>query len=558
FPDARVRPHLDAGRRGLHRDRRGDRSGRSARLDRQGSVSAEAPARPRQVEAHRRRRVRVRLDRRLPGRARRDGLQLSRRHDGNRRRRAHRDALRAGRAAASSGRRRDRQRRGAHGRGDARAHADGEDDARRAAVPRRRRLLRERAHRSDDRRRHRVVRLRSGRHRRRGARSDRLRRTPRHRADDPPAAAGQLPDRRVLAGEGRDRHGGRAQRTEGHAGAAARLRLGGASVGERPRVGRRGGGGAMNTIVEREKGLLELEQRITELKAHAAQQPVDMSAEIRALESKYAQIQREIFGTMTAWQRVNMARHPKRPLGSDYIAALDRFDELHGDRHFRDDRAIVGGFAKLRGRRIVAIAQDKGRDTKDKVLRNFGMPSPEGYRKVIRLVQLAERVNLPVVTFVDTSGADPGIGSEERAQGEAIAQSLYQLAGTRVPIVATVIGEGGSGGALALALGDRVLMLEHSVYSVASPEGAAAILWGDAARAEEAATRLKLTADDLLGFGIIDEIVPEPLGGAHRDPESTIARVLDAVDAALTAQDALDVDERLERRYRKFRRIGSV
>ncbi|HZO93082.1 MAG TPA: acetyl-CoA carboxylase carboxyltransferase subunit alpha [Candidatus Baltobacteraceae bacterium] len=314
----------------------------------------------------------------------------------------------------------------------------------------------------------------------------------------------------------------------------------------------------MNTIVEREKGLLELEQRITELKAHAAQQPVDMSAEIRALESKYAQIQREIFGTMTAWQRVNMARHPKRPLGSDYIAALDRFDELHGDRHFRDDRAIVGGFAKLRGRRIVAIAQDKGRDTKDKVLRNFGMPSPEGYRKVIRLVQLAERVNLPVVTFVDTSGADPGIGSEERAQGEAIAQSLYQLAGTRVPIVATVIGEGGSGGALALALGDRVLMLEHSVYSVASPEGAAAILWGDAARAEEAATRLKLTADDLLGFGIIDEIVPEPLGGAHRDPESTIARVLDAVDAALTAQDALDVDERLERRYRKFRRIGSV
>ncbi|HZX67688.1 MAG TPA: acetyl-CoA carboxylase carboxyl transferase subunit alpha, partial [Candidatus Elarobacter sp.] len=242
----------------------------------------------------------------------------------------------------------------------------------------------------------------------------------------------------------------------------------------------------MNAIVEREKGLIELEERIAALKAHAAQQPVDLTAEIAALESKYAQIQREIFGSMTPWQRVNMARHPKRPLGSDYIAALDQFDELHGDRQFRDDRAIVGGFAKLRGRRVVAIAQDKGRDTKEKVLRNFGMPSPEGYRKVRRLVRLADHLNLPVVTFVDTSGADPGIGSEERAQGEAIAQSLYELAEVGVPIVATIIGEGGSGGALALALADRVLMLEHAVYSVASPEGAAAILWGDAGRAEEA------------------------------------------------------------------------
>ena len=314
----------------------------------------------------------------------------------------------------------------------------------------------------------------------------------------------------------------------------------------------------MNTIVEREKGLLELEQRISELKAQAAQQPVDMTAEIRALENKYAQIQREVFGTLSPWQRVNMARHPKRPLGSDYIAALDRFDELHGDRHFRDDRAIVGGFAKLRGRRIVAIAQEKGRDTKDKVLRNFGMPAPEGYRKVIRLVELAAHLGLPVVTFVDTSGADPGIGSEERAQGEAIAQSLYTLAGARVPIVATVVGEGGSGGALALALADRVLMLQHAVYSVASPEGAAAILWGDAARAEEAASRLRLTSDDLLAFGIVDEVIPEPLGGAHRDPQTTVGRVLDAVDAALGALDAISADERVERRYRKFRRIGTA
>jgi acetyl-CoA carboxylase carboxyl transferase subunit alpha len=314
----------------------------------------------------------------------------------------------------------------------------------------------------------------------------------------------------------------------------------------------------VNVIVEREKGLIELEQRIEELKAHAAQQPVDMTAEIRALEAKYAEIQREIFGTMTPWQRVNMARHPKRPLGSDYIRALDQFDELHGDRHFRDDHAIVAGFAKLKGRRVIAIAQDKGRDTKEKVFRNFGMPAPEGYRKVIRLVQLADHLGIPVVTFIDTSGADPGIGSEERAQSEAIAQSLYELAEARVPIVATIIGEGGSGGALALGLADRVLMLEHAVYSVASPEGAAAILWGDAARAEEAATRLKLTSDDLLQFGIVDEVIPEPMGGAHRDGPGTVSRVLDAADRALEALVPISSEELRDRRYRKFRRIGAA
>jgi acetyl-CoA carboxylase carboxyl transferase subunit alpha len=312
----------------------------------------------------------------------------------------------------------------------------------------------------------------------------------------------------------------------------------------------------VNVIVEREKGLLELEQRIAELKAQAAQQPVDMTAEIAALERKYAEIQREIFGALTPWQRVNMARHPKRPLGAAYLAALDRFDELHGDRHFRDDPAILGGFAKLRGRRVIAIAQDKGRDTKEKIQRNFGMPTPEGYRKVTRLVRLGAHLELPVITFVDTSGADPGIGSEERAQGEAIAQSLYELAEVRVPVVATIIGEGGSGGALALALADRVLMLEHSVYSVASPEGAAAILWGDAARAEEAASRLHLTADDLVRFGVVDEVVREPLGGAHRDPDAAVSRVLDAVDAALRALTVLPTETLLARRYEKFRRIG--
>jgi acetyl-CoA carboxylase carboxyl transferase subunit alpha len=314
----------------------------------------------------------------------------------------------------------------------------------------------------------------------------------------------------------------------------------------------------VNVIVEREKGLLELEQRIAELKSQAAQQPVDMSAEIQGLEAKYAQIQRDIFGQMSPWQRVNMARHPKRPLGSDYLAGLDQFDELHGDRHFRDDHAIVGGFAKLNGRRVMAIAQDKGRDTKEKVRRNFGMPTPEGYRKVVRLVRLAAHLEIPVITFIDTSGADPGIGSEERAQAEAIAQSLFELADARGPIVASIIGEGGSGGALALGLADRVLMLEHAVYSVASPEGAAAILWGDASRAEEAATRLKLTSDDLVQFGIVDEVIPEPIGGAHRDPAGIVSRVLRTVDRALDELVKVPADELRDRRYRKFRRIGSV
>lgn len=313
----------------------------------------------------------------------------------------------------------------------------------------------------------------------------------------------------------------------------------------------------MNPIVERERGLLELEQRIDALKAHAADQPVDLTSEIRALEQKYAQIQLEVFGTLTPWERVHMARHPKRPLGSAYLAALDAFDELHGDRHFGDDAAVVGGFAKLRGRRVVAIAQDKGGDTKEKVRRNFGMPHPEGYRKVQRLVRLAGHLRLPIVTFVDTSGADPGIASEERAQSEAIALSLAALAEAPVPIVATVVGEGGSGGALALALADHVLILQHAVYSVASPEGCAAILWGDAAKADEAASRLRLTSDDLLGFGIVDEIVPEPLGGAHRDAHGTIERVVTAIDAALARLCALPVDELRTRRYAKYRRIGA-
>ena len=312
----------------------------------------------------------------------------------------------------------------------------------------------------------------------------------------------------------------------------------------------------MNVIVEREKGLLEFEKRISELREHSRDQAVDLSHEISALEDKYAQLQREIFGKLSPWERVHMSRHPKRPLAGDYVAALDVFDELHGDRHYRDDPAIVAGFAKLAGRRIVVIAQEKGRDTKEKLLRNFGMPSPEGYRKVKRLIELAAHLGLPIVTLVDTPGADPGIGSEERAQSEAIASCLRALAGSGVPIVSTVIGEGGSGGALALALADHVLMLEHSTYSVASPEGCAAILWGDAGKAEEAAERLRLTSDDLRGFGIVDEVVAEPLGGAHRDPAATIGRVFDAVGRALGRLTVMPAETLREARYAKYRRIG--
>lgn len=312
----------------------------------------------------------------------------------------------------------------------------------------------------------------------------------------------------------------------------------------------------LNLIVEREKGLLEFERRIAELKEHSRHQAIDLTSEIQALEAKYRELQHEIFEKLSPWERVHMSRHPQRPLGHDYIDALEAFDELHGDRHYRDDPAIVGGFAKLSGRRIMVIAQEKGRDTKEKVRRNFGMPSPEGYRKVKRLVELAGRLRLPIVTFVDTPGADPGIGSEERAQSEAIASCLAAFARAPVPIVSTVIGEGGSGGALALALADHVMMLEHSTYSVASPEGCAAILWSDAGKAEEAAERLRLTSDDLRGFGIVDEVIAEPLGGAHRDAHATIRRVLKATDDALLRLSSLSAGELRESRYAKYRRIG--
>ena len=313
----------------------------------------------------------------------------------------------------------------------------------------------------------------------------------------------------------------------------------------------------MNPIVDREKGLIELERRIAELKALSTSQSVDLSTQIAALEAEYAKIQQEIFGSLTPWQRVNMARHPKRPTAAEYIAKLDQFDELHGDRYFRDDPAVIGGFAKLHGRRVVAIGQQRGRDTKENVRVNFGMVTPEGYRKVRRLFELASRLGLPLVTFVDTKGADPGIGSEERAQSEAIASCLYALAESKVPSVSTIVGEGGSGGALALGMTDRILMLRHSVYSVAGPEAAAAILFSDATKAPDAAASLRLTSDDVLAFGIADEVIDEPLGGAHRDKDATIDAVLSAVDRHLAEMASWTPERLQDARYRKYRRVGS-
>jgi acetyl-CoA carboxylase carboxyl transferase subunit alpha len=314
----------------------------------------------------------------------------------------------------------------------------------------------------------------------------------------------------------------------------------------------------VNVIVEREKRLEELEQRMADLRERAGgERSEEIRTLIKALEQNYGALQSDLFGRLTPWERVNVARHPRRPIASDYIAALDAFDELHGDRHFRDDPALVGGFGKLGGRRIMVLAQQKGRDTKENIRRNFGMVTPEGYRKAKRLIELAGRFKLPIVSFVDTSGADPGIGSEERAQSEAIASCLMALSRVPVPVVAAIIGEGGSGGALAIALADRVIMAEHAVYSVASPEGCAAILWGDAGRAEEAASHLNLTSEDLMKFGIADEIVPEPLGGAHRDAHVFVSRVVGVVGSAVERLAPIAPDRLLAARRERYRRIGA-
>ena len=303
-----------------------------------------------------------------------------------------------------------------------------------------------------------------------------------------------------------------------------------------------------------ERPLITLEARIDELRR--ADRP-GSDTEAERLEERLQRLQRKIFSRLTAWQRVQLARHPRRPYTLDLIRLLtEDFVELHGDRLFGDDHAIVGGLARLEGRPVVVVGHQKGHDTEEKLHRNFGMPHPEGYRKALRLMQLAERFRKPILTLIDTPGAYPGVGAEERGQAEAIARNLREMAGLGTPIVAVVTGEGGSGGALALAVADRVLMLEHAIYSVISPEGCAAILWEDASRAKDAAEVLRITAPDLLKLGVIDGVIPEPPGGAHRNWQGAAQAIQRAVASAFTELVPLSPSALVQQRYTKFRRMG--
>lgn len=321
----------------------------------------------------------------------------------------------------------------------------------------------------------------------------------------------------------------------------------------------------MKYYLEFEKPIEELELKIEELKRLSDGRDMDLTSEIKKLEKKARDMRSEIFTNLTRWQKTLIARHPERPYTLDYIAMIvEDFVELHGDRRFSDDPALIGGFAKIKGESVMIIGHQKGRDVKERIKRNFGQPHPEGYRKALRLMRLAERFKKPIVTFIDTPGAYPGIGAEERGQAEAIAVNLMEMSRLRTPIVSVVIGEGGSGGALAIGVADRLYMLEYSIYSVISPEGCAAILWksknGDMVTSDfsRAADVLKLTAQDLQEFKIINEIIPEPLGGAHRAPETMAERLKDTVLKAIDELKTKPMGKLIEERYRKFRKIGSI
>jgi acetyl-CoA carboxylase carboxyl transferase subunit alpha len=304
-----------------------------------------------------------------------------------------------------------------------------------------------------------------------------------------------------------------------------------------------------------EAPLSELRRRIEELEAY----PPDSgrSKEIERLKGQLAKATYEVYKSLDRWQKTQVARHHERPHTRDHIEALTTdWVELHGDRAFADDPAILSGFATFRGRTVAIVGHQKGRSTKQRIHRNFGQPRPEGYRKALRVMKLAEKFGRPVLSFVDTPGAYPGLGAEERGQAEAIARNLIEMAALRTPIVVTVTGEGGSGGALAIGVGDRVMMLEYAVYSVISPEGCAAILWKDQSKRQEAAEAMKITSPDLEALGIIDSIIPEPTGGAHADPAATFQNVGDAIDEALTSLEALSHRELLANRYEKFRALG--
>ena len=323
----------------------------------------------------------------------------------------------------------------------------------------------------------------------------------------------------------------------------------------------------MHYYLDFEKPVAELENKIEELKRLADGKDMNISSEIKKLEKKAKDLRADIFSKLTPWQKTLIARHPDRPYTLDYIGLLmEDFIELHGDRRFSDDPAIVGGFAKFQGMPVAIIGHQKGRSTKERILRNFGQPHPEGYRKAMRIMKLAERFGRPIITLIDTPGAYPGIGAEERGQAEAIAVNLFEMSLLKTPILSLVIGEGGSGGALALAVGDRVLMLEHSIYSVISPEGCAAILWKknnsdvDVGQEEyiKSSEALKLTAQDLYGLGVIDEIIPEPIGGAHRNPQETAASIEKVLKKHFLELMEKPADSLPEERYRKFRSMGIV
>ncbi len=310
-------------------------------------------------------------------------------------------------------------------------------------------------------------------------------------------------------------------------------------------------------ILEFERPIIELEERIKELKNFSSERHIDLSSEVEKLEKKLENLKKEIYGNLTAWQRIQIARHPQRLYTLDYInRIMTDFIEIHGDRVYGDDKAIVTGFAKLEGERLVVIGHQKGRDTKENIERNFGCAHPEGYRKALRIMKLAGKFKLPIIILIDTPGAYPGIGAEQRGQAQAIAENICQMFGIKTPIICCVIGEGGSGGALGIGVGDKVLMLENAYYSVISPEGCSAILWKDSSKVREAAEALKLTSFDLLKFGIIDEIVPEPLGGVHKDVELSSQNLKEALLRNLKVLQKFSLDQLLKKRYEKFRKIG--
>jgi acetyl-CoA carboxylase carboxyl transferase subunit alpha len=307
-----------------------------------------------------------------------------------------------------------------------------------------------------------------------------------------------------------------------------------------------------------EKPIFELERRLQDLKAHSDEHDVDLDSAVGAIEAKLRQTRREIYGNLTAWQRVQIARHVQRPFALDYIErCFTNWTELHGDRRFADDKAMPSGLAMLGAQRCVVITHQKGRNTKENVMRNFGCAHPEGYRKALRLMRLGEKFGMPVISLIDTPGAFPGIGSEERHISEAIAVNLREMMRLRVPIIAAVVGEGGSGGALGIGVADRVLILENAYYSVISPEACSAILWRDRRHAAEAADALKLTAEDLLKLEVVDEVVREPEGGAHRDYDSVATNIGNALRHSLQRICDIPIEELLTKRYEKFRRLGS-